>query len=352
MIALGNLAPSRPPCSKAERAAANVMGAALRRLGLHGRIEPVRAATSPTWVPLLRALLRVWAVALIAALRPTAAAVLSSIAIVGGLPAAAALVRFLPILGSMSQNVVARVAGTDRDARPIVVVAHLDTHPVAVAPMGRAHSAMGAVFGWLALAAALVGRPSEAPWRACIALVAVEALVTLTWLARRELALIGEMPDDNTSGLLALTRAAALVCQTPPVHDVWIVSTGAGTSGGHGVSAFLRSHGELRDAWVVDLDALGSGEVVASPLPARFPRPGTPPMLVRAVMAAAQATGDPLSVRRLRRAHSDARVALRARRGAITLTAGLRPPEPEAGPDAANAERVARVVDQLARAAA
>jgi hypothetical protein len=59
-----------------------------------------------------------------------------------------------------------------------------------------------------------------------------------------------------------------------------------------------------------------------------------------------------MSVRRLRRPHSDARAALRMRTPAITLTAGLRPPDLEAAPDVANAERAARVVDGLARAAA
>jgi hypothetical protein len=134
-----------------------------------------------------------------------------------------------------------------------------------------------------------------------------------------------------------------------PLRDVWIVGSGAGTSGSHGMVELLRRYKKLREGWVVEIDALGAGEVVASPLPARFPGPGTPASLVRAVVVAARDTSDPLNVRRMRRPHSDARAALRLRTAAITLTAGLRHPAGHRGPDPANAERAARVVDRLAR---
>jgi hypothetical protein len=275
--------------------------------------------------------------------------ILAGVSIAAGLPSLAALVRFLPVLGSNSQNVTARVDGTDPDSRPIVVVAHVDTHPVAAAPIGRTHAATGALLGWLTLVTAIEGRPAAPEWRAAIALVALEALTTLVWLARRELTVIRDMPDDNTSGLLALTSVATLVCEHRPVRDVLIVGSGACISGGHGMTAFLVRHPDARDAWVVEIDALGAGEVVASPFPARFPRPGTPSQLVRAVVAASRATGDPINVRRIAHAHSDARAALRSRTSAITLTAGLRPPAAEPAPDVANAERAARIVDGLAR---
>jgi hypothetical protein len=218
--------------------------------------------------------------------------------------------------------------------------------------MRRAHAFLGALSGFLALAAAAAARPGVGGWRVASIVVAGEAIITLTWLARHELRTPHQLPDDNTSGLLALLRVAELVADATPTRDVWIVATGAGTSGGHGLSSFLRRHPDLRQAWVVEIDALGAGEVVASPLPPRFPRPGTPSTLVRAIVAAARESGDPLSVRSVRRPHSDARAALRMRTAAIALTAGLRPAAGEVGPDAANAERAARVVDQLARQAA
>jgi hypothetical protein len=90
--------------------------------------------------------------------------------------------------------------------------------------------------------------------------------------------------------------------------------------------------------------------MVASPFSAHLSHPATPAKLVAAIAAAAKASGDPLSVRRVRRPHSDARAALRQKTAAIALTAGLRPPAANgSGPDVANAERAARVIDRLVR---
>ena len=351
MIALPELATARPPCSSAERAGAESLQDSLSRIGVAAQIEALRAPTSPTWVPLLRALLRVWAVALVAAYRPVPAIVLAAVSVVAGMPALAALVRYLPLLGDNTQNVVARVAGTDANAPPTIVTAHIDTHPMAAMPMSKTRAALGAGLGLVTLAAAIVGRPDMVVWRAALAIVAVESLVTLTWLARRELARTNEMPDDNTSGLLALISLATLLAEHRPLREVWIVGSGAGTSGGHGVIALLRRYPQLRKGWLIEIDALGAGEVVASPFPARFPGPGTPSPLIRALVGASRETGDLLNVRSIRRSHSDARAALRLRTSAITLTGGVRHPAGERVPDAANAERAARVVDRLVRAA-
>jgi hypothetical protein len=352
MIAAADLAASRPPCSLAERDAARTIAGSLRRFGLRPRTIPARAPTSPTWAPLLRALFRVWAAAFLAAEIPLGARILASVAVVAGLPAISGLVRFVPLLGATTHNVITSRHGTDRDARPIVVTAHLDTHSTAGAPMTSLHAVVAGLSGWLILAAAIVGHRSGG-WRPVTALVAAESVLTLAWLAHRELTTPTEVPDDNTSGLLSLLRVAQLVAEHAPVHDVWLAATGAGTSGSYGLTALLRRRRELREAWVVEIDALGSGEVVASPFAPRFPHPGTPQQLVRAVATAAKESGDPLTVRRLRRPHSDARAALRMRTPAIALTGGLRQPAAEShGPDPANAERAARVIDRLVRLAA
>jgi len=349
MIAAGDLAASRPPCSLAERDAARTVASRLRRFGLRPRTIPARAPTSPTWIPLIRALCRVWAAAFLAAEMPLGARILAAIAIAAGLPQVGGLVRFVPLLGATTHNVITSKAGTDRSIRPIVVTAHLDTHSTAGRPMTRTHELISALSGFLILAAAIVGHRSGA-WRPVTALVAAEAVLTLAWLARRELTTPSEVPDDNTSGIIALLRVAELVAEEPPLHDVWIAATGAGTSGSYGLVALLRRRRELRDAWVVEVDALGSGEMVASPFTAHLSHPGTPDQLVQAIAAAAKASGDPLNVRRVRRPHSDARAALRLRTPAIALTAGLRQLAFDgSGPDPANAERAARVIDRLVR---
>jgi hypothetical protein len=340
---------SRPPCSVAERDLADVVRRRLRRIGMRPVIERVRAPTSPTWVPLLRTLFRVWAAAFLAAGWPEATIGLAAAAIAGGLPGVAAVLRFVPLLGSRSCNTVAVRRGRDRNARPIVVAAHLDTHPTAGAPMRRGHTVLAWLSALAALVAAVFGSGVGSTWRVVAAIVAAESVATLGWLAAGELATQKEPPDDNTSGILGILRTAELVCDGQPLRDVWIVATGAGTSGSFGMTTFLRSHRELRKAWVIDVDALGTGEVVAAPYGARFPFPGTPAALVRAMVAAARESGDPLTVRRLYRPHSDAKAALGQRTGAITLTGGFPPTSGAKGPDPANAERAARVIDRLAR---
>jgi len=319
----------------------------LGRLGLSPVIETVRAPTSPSWVPLMRALARVWAAAFLAAGFALPAQIVAALAVIGGVPVLASSIRFLPLLGGATQNVVVRIRGTSPDARPLVITAHMDTHPTNGAPLHPWHRLVAGASGLAALAAAFAGPGA----RGLAGVIAAEGVLTLAWLARRELAKPHVPPDDNTSGLMALARVADLASATTPAADVWLVASGAGTAGGCGISAFLRTHKDLRRAWVVEIDALGSGEVVASPVPPRFPHPGTPGVLVRALVAAAQSSGDPLNVRRVRRPHSDARAALRQRTAAMTLTAGLLHPAREPGPDPANAARAARVVLELARRA-
>lgn len=325
------------------------MAEVLQRLGLQPVVETLRAPTSATWAPLLRALARVWAAAFLAAGFVLPARVLAAIAVAGGVPTLAGSIRHLPLLGGATQNVVARIRGTDASARAIVVAAHLDTHPTNGAPLRRWHRYVSAMAGLALLGAAFLGPQGGS--RGLAGSVAVEAVLTLVWLARGELAGTALQPDDNTSGLMAIERVAELAAESRPRHDVWLVATGAGTSGGRGISAFLRSRPDLRGSWVIEIDALGSGEMLGAPAPSRFPHPGTPAALIRAFVTAAQSSGDPLSVRRVRRLHSDARAALRDRTAAITITAGILHPSREPGPDAANAARAAHIVLALARAA-
>jgi len=284
---------------------------------------------------------------------PAVAAGLAGVAAASALwpRATAAIAGRLPGIGATSQNVIGHVRGS-RDVidPPLILVAHLDAHQTAGAPLARPHAALAAVvsLGLLAIAIASMGSVGDpSPW---LALLALEPAATLAWIANLELVSTeGLTRDDNASGLAALVRVGALVREDEPARDIWLVATGAGTAGSRGMSAYLRAHRDVaRTAWVIEIDALGAAALVLVPGRRRFPRAVTPPAVVRAVAGAAIDSGDLIDVRRVPRPHSDANRATAKRVAAVTITGGTNTLGPEE-PDAANTERAARIIDRLAR---
>lgn len=349
----------RPPCSAAERSAATALAKALSGIGLRARLETFPAPTSAGWVHMVGALFRLTAAALILASVEMGAVALAGAAfLISAVPQAASMLTArLPAVGGRSQNTVAHVRGDpDIDDPPLVVAAHLDTHASAGEPLSPIHRAFAGAVSWgLALTAGLSA--AEIGSGAAVVLLALEPAFTIAWLARQELTGSPD-PEDNASGLAALTRTAERLAAEGPVRDVWLVGTGAATSGNWGITAFLRAHPDVaRVAWLLELDSLGTAEIVACPARQRVPRVTTPQALVRAVAGAAIDTGDPIDIRRVRRPHSDADIAFARRVPALALTAGLGPvpglPQDEYGSsegfDVANVERATRIVDRLAR---
>src|SRR5688572_7534876 len=79
-----DLVPARPPCSHAEHDMAVVIQRRLRAFGWRPATELIRAPTSPTWPPLLRALFRVWGAAFLAAAWAPVAIGLGVASVLGG----------------------------------------------------------------------------------------------------------------------------------------------------------------------------------------------------------------------------------------------------------------------------
>lgn len=356
---VARLASPRPPCSPAERSTATLLAESFTEIGLRARLESFPAPTSPGWAHMVGALFRLASAALILASVEVGAMVLAGAAfLISVVPQAASMVTARsPVVGGRSQNTVAHVPGDpDVDDPPLVVVAHLDTHASAGVPLNPAHRAIAGAVSWglaltAGLAAAGIGSGAAAVF------LALEPAFTIAWLARQELTASPD-PEDNASGLAALVRTAEELADDPPARDVWLVGTGAATSGNWGVTAFLRAHPEVaRVAWLLELDSLGTAEIVACPARQRVPRATAPGALVRAVAGAAIDTGDPIDIRRVRRPHGDADTAFARRVPALALTAGVGPvpgmPQDEfvseEGFDVANVERAARIIDRLAR---
>lgn len=344
----------RPPGSAGESRAANAIRRRLTEAGVTAHVERFRAPTSPSWVPLLGAALRLAAAALLVGGLGGPAAVLAAIAVVASIfpHAVAWVLKRVPGIGAASCNVVAHVPGApDVVDPPLVVVAHLDAHPTAGEPLRRPHTAIAGLVGLGLLAIALASLGSDADPQGFLALLALEPAATLIWLAHQELvATEGLEPDDNASGLAALVRIGDLLGDERPSRHVWLVATGSGTAGSGGLRALFRMHRDIAKlAWVIEVDALGSAELVVTPGRRRFPRMTTPPAVLRAIAGAAIDSGDLIDIRRVPRPHSDANAATGLGVPALTLTGGQNALGPAPNPDAANAERAARIVDRLAR---
>lgn len=344
----------RPPGSAGEAAAAAFVHRRLRSAGVDAEVETFRAPSSPSWVPLIAGALRLAAAALLVAGLAEASAAAAGVSLVASVwpRRVAVVVHRLPGLGAESRNVIASTPGEpDVVDPPLVVVAHLDAHPTSGAPITRPHALITVLVSAVLLALALVSLDAADDPSGLLALLAIEPAATLAWIAHRELVSTeGLTRDDNASGLATLVRIAELMIDERPRRTVWIVATGAATVGGAGMRRFLRTHRDLaRSAWVIELDALGASELVLTAGRRRFPRAATPPPVLRAVVGAAIDTGDLIDVRRVIRPHSDADAATASGVAALTLTGGPNTLGAPDAPDAANTERAARIVDQVAR---
>ncbi|HVE90887.1 MAG TPA: hypothetical protein VNE62_01100 [Actinomycetota bacterium] len=339
----------RPPCSEAERTAGRLFAKGLGEAGVVPREQELRAPTSPLWLHLVAALLRLVAAGLVIGGFPTKAAPVALVALVVGLPGSSPgrtrLLSKIPGLGGTTVNVIGQIPGRGEPGLPpLVVCCHLDSHPTGgralSRPAGIAALASGAGLLVLTIVAGTLGTDVN---RAAGALFATLALASIAQLSAREGS--RKSAGGGSEALVALLRLAALAAKRPPSRDLWLLATGAATSGSAGMSDFLVRHRDLaRTAWVLELDGIGSGELVAVPASTRFPRRRAHPAFVRALAGAAMDCGDPLDLETRGRTHGDARTALAAGLPAATLTS-----RPGDARDTDAVQRAARIAHVLSR---
>ncbi|WP_329521567.1 M28 family peptidase [Spirillospora sp. NBC_01491] len=273
----------RPPCSPGEREAAHLIADRLRGLGAAARVEEVPAYGSYAWpVGALTGL------AVLAALaggrsRPLGAlgAAVAAAGIAGDAGPGRRVARALLSRRRTACNVVAGVG--DRSARrTLVVIAHHDA-----APSGRVYDQRPVRWAARRLRLPrLAGRAAPCPpvWWPVLAgpvLVALGAATGLTWvrraggalsaLATAALADIGARravpgANDALSGVSVLVALAEAARRRPLSGlRVILLSAGAEEALQEGVRGFARRHFPdlAHDAtWFLDLQALGSGELV------------------------------------------------------------------------------------------
>ena len=273
----------RGPGTDAERRAANLLAARLRRMGRRAEIEPFFAHPQYAIVHLIHAAMGI-AGSLVATVAPAAGFALVFAAAIStylDLNTRLYLVRGL-LFRRVSQNVVSPGDRPDAPAR-LILMAHYDaartgyifskaSDRIRRLPE-RTRLALGPfrLFFWAGLAPLLpiLGARMagvDATWLAVLQAIPTIVLIVAAFLLI-DIALSGIVPGayDNASGVAAALGAAEVLAADPPANlDVWIVLAGAEESLCEGSRAFVRSQRKQLDrdrTYFVNVDSVSYGGV-------------------------------------------------------------------------------------------
>ena len=222
----------------------------------------------------------------------------------------------------VSQNVYGRVAPKTESRKKLVVIGHLDTHrtPIFFRP--------GLV---RYLPAILMGVVISVVLKALVFLVgtvvgghSVVVVVSLLLDIPMALALAAmlhgdifspftEGANDNATGAaLVLSLAERFVSDPLEQTEYWALCTGCEEATLTGIRSFLDKHGEeLKDAYFVDLECLGIGELRYITYEGMLKKYYSNPGLVQAAAEAAEKIGAPgITAAPLRRGYTETAVVL------------------------------------------
>ena len=179
------------------------------------------------------------------------------------------LVALLPKV--RSQNVEARLGQKGKLHQKVVILAHMDTNRCRLiwqslyvrklGPMTRLTLAIPVCMGGLYLAGAILG--SMLWWWLSLPLAAYE-LGAVATLIRDDRTPYSPGAHDNAASIaVALEVVARLSTEPLQTTEVWFVFDGAEETDHAGVIDLLHRHGsELREAYFLGLEGLGSGDLV------------------------------------------------------------------------------------------
>lgn len=171
-----------------------------------------------------------------------------------------------------SRNVVTRVKPQDESRQRAVVLAHLDTNRCRLAwqssgvrylePLTCLTLALLALLGLLYLAGALLGDPGWLWWASLLPAGYVAGMAMTLW--RDDRTPYSPGAHDNAAGVaVALELAGRLAVQPLRRTEVWLAFTGGEETDHAGLKTLLRRHAAaLRQAAFIDLEGVGSGEIV------------------------------------------------------------------------------------------
>ncbi len=170
-----------------------------------------------------------------------------------------------------SADVLVRIPAQEKAKRRVVLVGHTDTNKARVTfskPVKRwltmllsAGTLVPAINGLALLSRALNGR-KKAQLTQRLTVLSLLSFIPLLLLDERGSYIDGA--NDNASAVACLLGLGAYLKQQPLKHtEVWLAFTGAEEIGGLGMHHLLDVYGEqLRDAWFVDFEMVGTREIV------------------------------------------------------------------------------------------
>jgi hypothetical protein len=211
------------------------------------------------------------------------------------------LSNFLP--RRVSQNVYGKVPPKGLSRKKLIVIGHLDTHRTPVLFHRRIVGLLPAILAVVVACVALkamtfaVGPLLISPGAVLIIVLVLDIPLVFTLLAQLHgdcMSPFTEGANDNASGAAVALSLAELLAREPLEQtEYWALCTGCEEAALTGIKAFLDKHGdELSDAWFVDLECVGIGELRYITCEGMLKKYYSDPGLIRAAAEAAEAVGD------------------------------------------------------------
>ncbi|MGB9775617.1 MAG: M28 family metallopeptidase [Anaerolineae bacterium] len=260
-----------------EAAAADFVARRLAQLGLSVEWQRFRAVADQNAFPLAVNLVALLAVALYplggALTRWVAAALALSTPVLFWETVIHSDSPLRPLLPHVrSQNVLGRIPPAGKIRQRVVLLAHLDTNRCRLAwqsaavrflePLTWLTFGVLVLLGVLYLLGALLSGPAWVWWLSL--LPAGYILGTGITLWREGRTPFSPGAHDNASSVAVALEVGRWLAARPPRHtEVWLAFTGAEETDHRGLKVLLQEHGAvLRDAVFIDLEGVGSGELV------------------------------------------------------------------------------------------
>jgi hypothetical protein len=268
---------SRGTGTPAEADAADYVAGRLADLGLPVERRTFRAVASQNAFPLSIALVALLAVVIYPLDGALARWIAATLALLTPFLLWQAIIHSDSLLGPLlphvtSRNVVTRLEPQGELCRRAVVLAHMDTNRCRLVwqsstvrhlePLTWLTLAILILLGMLYITGALLGGPAWIWWLSLLpAGYQFGSLVTL-W--RDECTPFSPGAHDNAASVaVALGLAERLAAQPLQNTQVWLAFTGAEETDHAGLKNLLREHDPvLREAAFIDMEGVGSGEIV------------------------------------------------------------------------------------------